>query len=145
MEPSFDFEIRFIPKQELESILPLVESLNPKLEPEVLRQRLQEMKTQSYQCVGGFHDGRLIAICGLWITTRFYSGKQLEPDNVIIHPDYRSLGLGQRLMDWIYQYAKSEQCEFCELNAYVTNTAAHRFYLQQGFAILGFHFVKRLE
>ena len=136
---------RLIPKAEMDVILPLVQLLNPTLSPELLQSRLNEMKSQDFECAGVYEGEKLIAVAGLWLNTRFYSGKTLEPDNVVIHPDYRSKGVGKLLMDWIYAYASRLGCETVELNAYVTNERAHKFWFNQGFKVLGFHFQKLIK
>ena len=100
---------------------------------------------QGYQCAGAYIGERLVGICGLWVATRFYCGKYLEPDNVVVDPDYRSLGIGQSLMPWVYAYARELNCEVCELNSYVGSPRAHKFYFNEGFGVLGFHFQKRLD
>lgn len=140
-----DITVRLIPTADLSTILPLVVTLNPALDPALLASRLTEMTGQGYQCAGAYIDDRLIGICGLWVATRFYCGKYIEPDNVVVDPDYRSLGVGQALMSWVYTYAKSLNCEVCELNSYVGSPRAHKFYFTEGFGILGFHFQKRLD
>ena len=90
-------------------------------------------------------DGLLLAgVCGLWETTRPYSGRQLEPDHVVVLPGLRSLGVGRRLMAWVYALARDLGCETVELNAYLANTRAHAFYEADGFAPLGYHFQMRL-
>jgi GNAT superfamily N-acetyltransferase len=139
-----ELDIHLIPNEELNTILPLVKTLNPNLADEILKERLQEMTAQGYRCAGAYLRGELIAICGMWITTRFYSGKQIEPDNVIVIEAWRGHGIGQRLMQWVYAYGREQNCLACELNAYVVNSPAHRFYFQQGFKILGYHFQRSL-
>ncbi len=133
-----------IPADDLSVILPLVQMLNPDIDEAVLARRLEEMPGQGYQCAGAYLREQLVGICGLWIATRFYCGKYLEPDNVVVHPDFRSLGVGQALMAWVYDYARAESCEVVELNSYVGSPRAHKFYLNEGFQILGFHFQKTL-
>ena len=137
--------VSLIPTAELSAILPLVVLLNPALDDSLLARRLDEMAGQGYQCAGAYRNGQLVGICGLWIATRFYCGKYLEPDNVIVHPDFRSLGVGQKLMAWVYDYARVHSCEVVELNSYVGSPRAHKFYMNEGFAILGFHFQKNLN
>ncbi len=137
--------VRLIPADELPAILPLVQILNPDIDESVLAQRLAEMPGQGYQCAGAYYEEQLVGICGLWVATRFYCGKYLEPDNVVVHPDFRSLGVGQTLMAWVYDYARAEKCEVVELNSYVVSPRAHKFYYNEGFQILGFHFQKRLD
>ncbi|MGI4790551.1 MAG: GNAT family N-acetyltransferase [Janthinobacterium lividum] len=136
--------VSLIPTSHLSQILLLVKILNPSIEEDILARRLEEMVGQGYRCAGAYQGGMLVGICGLWIATRFYCGKYIEPDNVVVHPDYRSLGVGQKLMAWVYDYAQSLNCNVVELNSYVSSLRAHKFYFNEGFQILGFHFQKRL-
>ncbi len=71
-------------------------------------------------------------------------GRQLEPDHVVVLPGLRSLGVGRRLMAWVYALARDLGCETVELNAYLANARAHAFYEADGFAKLGYHFQMRL-
>ena len=102
------------------------------------------MITQNYECVGVYDDKKLIGIAGLWFTTRHYCGKSIEPDHVVIDESYRNKGIGKKLFTWIYKYAKSKGCEASELNTYVDNPQSHKFYYNEGYKILGFHFLKYL-
>lgn len=137
--------ISLIPTSNLGVILPLVKMLNPSVDEALLAQRLTEMPGQGYQCAGAYQGETLVGICGLWVTTRFYCGRMIEPDHVIVHPDFRSLGIGQKLMAWVYDYARSLDCEMVELNSYVVSPRSHKFYFNEGFQILGFHFQKKLD
>lgn len=138
-------DIRLLDKSEYPSILPLVKHLNPKTDAETLAERLDEMSASNYECVGIFVDGHLAGVAGLWLLTKLYIGRHLEPDNVIIHPMYQGKGLGKLLFNWIEDYAKSKGCVALELNCYVNNSAAHKFWMNEGFKILGYHFQKKLE
>ena len=136
--------IRLIEKDSLSSIIPFLRMLNDKIPVETLSERLEEMVKQGYECVGVFEGDRLVGICGLWFLTKYYVGKHVEPDNVIIHPDYRGTGLGEQMMDWIYNYARSKGCIASELNCYVSNTGGQKFWINEGYKIIGFHFQKKL-
>ena len=142
MKPSVT--IRLIEKDNLSSIIPFLRMLNEKIPVETLSERLEEMVKQGYECVGVFEGDRLVGICGLWFLTKYYVGKHVEPDNVIIHPDYRGTGLGEQMMDWIYNYARSKGCIASELNCYVSNTGGQKFWINEGYKIIGFHFQKKL-
>ena len=48
-------------------------------------------------------------------------------------------------MDWLEKHAKTIGCEALELNAYVTNHAAQKFWMNEGHRIIGFHFQKKLQ
>jgi GNAT superfamily N-acetyltransferase len=136
-------DIRLIEKENLHSIIPFLQMLNEKIPVETLTERLEEMVKQGYECVGVFEGDRLVGICGLWFLTKYYVGKHVEPDNVIIHPDYRGTGLGEQMMEWIYNYARSKGCVASELNCYVSNTGGQKFWINEGYKIIGFHFQKK--
>ncbi len=139
------FNVSIIPKEDLDSIVPLLEMLNPEIEKEIIAQRLNEIKSKTdYQCVGVYDKSKLIAISGIWILHKIYAGKHIEPDNVIVHPDYRRKGVGEILMNWIHDYAKENGCLTSELNARVTNAAGNKFWINQGYEIAGYHFIKKI-
>jgi GNAT superfamily N-acetyltransferase len=137
------YQIKFIEKERLHIIIPLLKILNEKVNEEVLNSRLELMKENNYQCVGMFDEEKLIGICGIWILIKHYVGKHVEPDNVIIAPEYRNKGIGEIMMQWVVDYAKSIGCEAAELNCYVSNSPALKFWLNQGFKVLGFHLQKK--
>ncbi len=140
MEPT----IRFIEKDKMETIIPLWRALNPKIPEGVLKERLQEMLRTNYHCIGVFDGDSLIGISGLWILNKYYVGKHLEPDNVYIRPEYQGKGIGQQLMNWIFDYGKSLGCVASELNCYVENKAGQRFWEQQGYKMVAYHYQKEL-
>jgi GNAT superfamily N-acetyltransferase len=140
---SFSFKI--MSKNELELVIPLVYELNEgKIDKVVLRSRFNKMKTQNYECAGLFRGNELIGITGLWFCTRHYAGKSVELDHVYIKPEYRGEGLGKKFMKWINDYAIDKGCKALELNTYVQNYPSHKFYYNDGYEILGYHFLKSL-
>lgn len=147
------FEIKLIPKENIESILPLASLLNPDLGKKTLLYRLEIMMKMNYECLGVYDTSaslstgkdKLIGICGLWTLTKLYNGKHLEPDNVIIHPDYRNKGIGELMMAWIDKYAKEQNCEMIELNCYVENLKGAEFWKKTGYYIRGHHFQKLIK
>ncbi len=137
-------EIRIIAHSEYQLMLPLVMQLNPKTDPLILSSRLEAIKLPGYDCAGAFIDGKLIAICGMWIMAKIYIGKQMEIDNVAVDEEFRSQKIGNKLMEWVYNYAREQKCESVELNTYTGNHRSHKFYHNEGFKILGFHMQKVL-
>ena len=118
--------------------------LNPKIDKETLEERIPEMVKNNYKCVGVYDNDRLIGISGLWILMKYYVGKHIEVDNVIIHPDYQGKGIGNLLFDWIHNYAISIGCDASELNCYVNNNDGIKFWMNKSYKLLGFHFQKKL-
>jgi len=132
-------------KQEIPLILPLVQRLMGHQFPdEILQERFEEMFTQNYECHGIFLDGKLIGVFGLWFMTRHYAGRSCEPDHIYISEEHQGKGIGKKLFHYIYSIAAERGCETSELNSYVSNYRSHKFYLNEGYVIKGYHFLKRL-
>jgi len=137
-----NLKIKLIPNENILIVLPLLKELNKKTSDEVLKNRLLEMATQNYKCIGMYVNDELIGISGLWFLTRHYCGKTVEPDHVVISKNHRNKGLGKKLFKWIYNYTQSIGYEATELNTYIENTKSHRFYENEGYKKLGFHYLK---
>lgn len=138
-----DFKFKILDKQAISKIVPLIQEFTDnKFPSELLVSRFEAMFSENYECLGVFKDEELIGVCGLWFQTRHYSGKSCEPDHVFIQAKYQGLGLGNKMFKFIEQYCKEKGCESLELNTYVHNTASHKFYYNNGFKILGYHFFK---
>jgi GNAT superfamily N-acetyltransferase len=110
------YTIQLIPKEKIHSVIPFMQLLHDSIPAETLEERLNEMVQNNYQCVGVYDGDKLIGISGLWILTKYYIGKHIEPDNVIIHPDYQGKKIGEQMMQWIYDYGKSIGCVASKLS-----------------------------
>ena len=140
------FEFKILNPVHIHTVIPLMQKFTEnKFSDEVLKQRFSEMVTQNYECAGIYDEDQLIGITGLWYCTRHYSGKSVEVDHVYIDDAYQGKGLGKQFFSWIYEYVRSRGCEAVELNTYVQNYPSHKFYYNEGFQILGYHFLKRLN
>tara|TARA_R110000868_G_scaffold44318_1_gene148146 strand:- start:90 stop:515 length:426 start_codon:yes stop_codon:yes gene_type:complete len=136
---------KIIEKTKINSVVPLVAKLSEnKISSSLLRERFSEMVKQNYECAVAYDGEKLIGVCGIWFCTRHYSGKSMEVDHVYIDDSYRGKGIGKQFFEWIYDYALKLGYESVELNTYVSNHASHKFYYNEGFKILGFHFLKKL-
>jgi len=137
--------VKILKQENLEQIVKLTRQLNPNMPISELESRQSKMfEFENYKCFGLFENDKLIGISSGWITVRLYSEKQLEIDNVIIDNTIQSKGYGKIFMNEIESWAKINNCKTLELNTYVENDRSHKFYFNQGFHILGFHFQKHL-
>ena len=140
------FTITWIPTENLKSILPLAYMLNgEQISMEVLENRLTEMIPMGYKCIGVYDGVQLIGICGVWVLNKLYAGRHVEPDNVIIAPNYQGKGIGKLMMDFLVNYANEIGCETAEVNCYVKNTRGKKFWEQHGYEPVGYHMIKRLR
>ncbi|WP_425077755.1 GNAT family N-acetyltransferase [Psychroserpens sp. S379A] len=140
---SFQFQI--LESSKINDIIPLIQQLTShKCSDAILKERFSEMVTQNYECAVIYDGKTLIGVCGLWYCTRHYAGKSVELDHVFVDEAYRNKGLGKQFLEWIYSYVKTKGVTTAELNTYVQNYPSHKFYYNEGFEILGYHFLRAL-
>ena len=116
--------------------------LYPSFSLEKYESYLKEMVPHNYKQLAVFENEICVAVTGYWRGTKLWSGKYIEIDNFIVHPEHRSKGLGKMMTDYIDIKAKEEGCSMIVLDAFTGNFTAHRFYYNQGYGPKGFHFVK---
>ena len=137
------YSFKLIKNDDIKIIIPFLKLLNNQIPEDVLSERLDEMISQGYLCVGIYDGEKLIGVSGLWIQTRYYIGKFIEPDNVIISPEYQGKGIGRNLMKWIYEFGKENGCIASELNCYKVNEGGQRFWESEGYNPIGIHYQKK--
>lgn len=132
-------------KEHHSTVLNLLQQLNPTTDVQRIESLLAQMVAlPNYILFGLFEGDALLGIAGGWTTVRIYCGKQLEVDNVVIDSNVQSKGYGKYFFDQIKQWSIANDYETIELNTYVANGGSHKFYFNQGFKILGFHFQHKL-
>lgn len=134
-----------ITMDEMLSCFEVMRQLYPKLTPERYRELLSDMLPNNYRQIAVFEHGTCVGLSGYWFGTKLWSGKFIELDNFIVHPDHRSKGIGKVICDYANDLAIRLGCTNIVLDAYTHNFAAQRFYYNQGFVPKGFHFVKILD
>jgi len=136
-------EFKLIAKEEMKVIIPFWQLLNKNIPTKVLEHRLDAMIEENYQCIGIYKEDELIGVCGIWILTKYYVGRHIEPDNLIILKPYQGQGIGERLMEWIETFAQKNDCVAGELNCYISNKSAQKFWEAQGYEAIGYHYQKK--
>jgi ribosomal protein S18 acetylase RimI-like enzyme len=123
----------------------LIQQLYPDYSTEKYHDLLSAMLPNNYKQLIVVENGISIALAGFWIGTKLWSGKYLEMDNVVVHEDFRSNGIGSIMTNYLNQKAIDEDCKMIVLDAFSTNFGAHKFYMNHGFVPKGFHFIKFLN
>ena len=130
---------------EMLSNIDVMRFLYPTFTVEKYQSYLTEMIPHNYKQVAVFEKEVCVAVSGFWSGTKLWSGKYIEIDNFIVHPDHRSKGLGKMMTDYVDVLAKETGCTMIVLDAFTGNFTAHRFYYNQGYVPKGFHFLKILN
>jgi GNAT superfamily N-acetyltransferase len=131
--------------EEMLSQLEIIKHLYPNITSEKYESYLQEMTPHNYKQLAIFDNNTCVALTGFWTGVKLWSGKYIEIDNFIVHPDHRMKGLGKVLTDYIDKKANELDCTMIVLDAFTGNFKAHRFYYNQDYAPRGFHFIKMLD
>jgi GNAT superfamily N-acetyltransferase len=137
--------VRELRDDELESIVPILATMYENVPPELLRERLAEIRTTAWRCIGVFEGERIVGLAGCWVNTRFYCGRHLYVDHFYICPEHRSHGIGGMLVTHLKDLARAERCEIVCLDTFVANAGAQRMWFREGFEIVGFHFVQSVS
>lgn len=125
--------------------LPIIQQLYPDFTLEKYESLLDEMLPIHYKQVIITENNETIGLSGFWIATKLWCGRYLELDNVIVHQNHRSKGIGKILTEYLVTKAIENNCTMAVLDAYTTNFAAQKFYMNHGFVPKGFHFIKYLK
>lgn len=130
---------------EMLSQIETIKFLYPNMTIERYEGFLSDMIPKNYKQVAVFNEDKCIGLTGFWFGTKLWTGKYLEIDNFIVHPDYRKNGIGKLLTDFIDEKAKELNCTCVVLDAFTGNFVAHKFYYNQGYVPRGFHFIKTID
>ena len=122
-----------------------IQHLYPKLSLTQYEKLLKEMQPHNYKQVVVLENNNAVGLAGYWINTRLWCGKYIDADNVVVHPDYRSKGIGKLLMHEIEKEGIKQGCNISVLDVYVDNFKAHKFYYREGYIARGYHFLKPLH
>jgi len=131
--------------QEMLSQIETIKFLYPNMTIERYEGFLLDMIPKSYKQVAVFDGETCVGLTGFWFGTKLWTGKYLEIDNFIVHPEYRKKGIGKLLTQFIDEKAKEFNCTCIVLDAFTGNFEAHKFYYNQGYVPRGFHFIKTID
>jgi GNAT superfamily N-acetyltransferase len=134
--------LRELTTAEIPSIFPLVHMNNPNITKAIFTRRLADMLPHGYRAVAAFDGMTMVGVSGFWLRSRFWCGRQLDIDNFFVHPDYRSHGIGSKMVKWLEKRALTEKCELIVLDTYADYFLAQRFYHREGFVCTGYHMTK---
>jgi len=139
-------EIRILTqKAEMLAHLDIVKQLYPDFTVEKYGTLLDEMLKANYQQVIVTKNNKTIALTGVWIGTKLWSGKYIEIDSFVVDENFRGQKIGDILIKEVHKIAEKEGANQIVLDAFTTNFTAGKFYINHGFQPKGFHFVKILN
>lgn len=99
------------------------------------------MSADGYRLAVVAEAGAVLAVAGYRTVETLYGGRTLVIDDLVTAEGSRSEGHGGRLLRALREHAGREGCTQVHLDSGVQRTRAHRFYVREGFSVVGLHFV----
>ena len=125
---------------EIDRCFPAMAQLRPELPHETFVERVRRQMLDGYQMAYIAVDGTVIVVAGFRLGESLPWGRHVYVDDLVTDANHRSAGHGQRMFDWLVDYARRNGCESLHLESGVQRFDAHRFYLRNRMRITSHHF-----
>ncbi len=131
--------------REIEHCYPVFSQLHPHIHADGFVDAVHHQNKQTgYELVYLAEDNIVKSVAGFHVGQSFGWQKYLYVADLVTDEASRSNGYGKKVMDWLICYGREHQCEQLHLDSRVVRYSAHKFYLNQGMIIAGYHFVMEL-
>ena len=118
---------------EIEAAYPLMAALRDRISRETFLSEVRRQQRDGYELLGGFDDGRLVALAGIRRSHTLSRGEHVFVDDLVTDPACRGAGHGTAMLRWIAARARAQGVPRVYLDSRVT---AKGFYEQVGFTFL---------
>jgi GNAT superfamily N-acetyltransferase len=120
---------------------PVMQQLRPHLQDAEFVSRVRHQQDLFGYAVAFLEDqGQIQTVAGFRLSENLCDGKSLYVDDLVTDAKARSHGYGDRLFDWLVEYARQQQCHVLQLDSGVQRFEAHRFYLRKRMKISSHRF-----
>jgi GNAT superfamily N-acetyltransferase len=124
----------------------LIHQMYKKMDYKSFETALDEMiLNNNYKIVAGYIDNKMVAVSGYYISRMLYCGRYLQASNLVVDENFRGLGVGKKILNYLESKARNLGCNKMVLDSYTENKKSHSLYFNEDFYIRGFHFMKDLD
>jgi GNAT superfamily N-acetyltransferase len=103
------------------------------------------LQERGYRLLAAWFRHHVIACAGYQLEENLISGRYLHVSELVTTERMRSRGIGERLLDKLFEEARKFDCQALMLECGLRNSRAHRFYFREGLRIIAFRFAVPLE
>lgn len=133
-------------KNEIYAAYPLVAQMYDKMSYEDYCRNIDEMmRMNGYKMVVALDGEKMVGACGYWLLLMLYCGRYIQISNLVVDENYRSSGIGKKILDHFDVMARRLKCDKLVLDSYTENKKSHSLYYRENFYIRGFHFMKDIQ
>lgn len=130
--------------EEIAQCFAVMQQLRDHLIAENFLAQIRRMQAEGYHLAYLEDDGEVKALGGFRIFEMLARGRFMYVDDLVTNAADRSKGYGDAMLDWLADYAKTQACEYLNLDSGVHRFGAHRFYLRKRMDIVCHHFSLKL-
>jgi GNAT superfamily N-acetyltransferase len=131
-------------EKDIARCFPVLVQLRTSLTKEECIKRVKGQQQSGYLLAFLTEDNAVQAVAGFRIAECLSWGRFLYVDDLITDANSHSKGYGDKLFDWLVEYAKSNKCKELHLDSGVQRFDAHRFYLKKRMSITCHSFALQL-
>jgi GNAT superfamily N-acetyltransferase len=117
-----------VTKQEWEQAYQLLIELRTDLSKEEFTHLLKDMRAEGYRVFCLYEGEKAVSLAGVIIRTNFYAKRHLFVYDLVTSSSVRSKGYGRKLLQFIENWGKEQDCETVGLDSGLQRKDAHRFY-----------------
>jgi len=132
-------------REEILRCFPIMAELRPHLIESEFVSRVKRQQRAGYHLACLSDKGKVMALAGYRYSESLSWGKFIYVDDLVTTEKSRSAGYGQRLIKWLMNQAKLNDCDQFHLDSGVQRFGAHRFYLSSRMDIIAYHFAMKLK
>lgn len=129
---------------EYQEAYPLMHELRTNLDEEEFYSLLQDMIPQGYRLFVIRANDQIVSLAGVAIQTNLYYKKHLWVYDLVTKDEFRSKNYGKKLLRYLEDFAKENQCQSIALSSGLKRELAHEFYERAEYEKVSYVFKKPL-
>ena len=130
---------------EVDKCFEVMVQLRPDLSRQQFAEQVKRQQKTGYKLAFVEVEGQVVCVAGFRFSENLSWGKFMYIDDLVTDAGQRSKGYGDALLDWLINFAETENCRELHLDSGVQRHDAHRFYLRKRLDIIAHHFAIKLK
>lgn len=131
---------------EIQGCFEVMKELRPDLKQDTFVASIRHLEsTFGYQLVYLSSNDEVVSVAGFRVSESLAWGKHVYLDDFVTASTHRSQGHGKKLLEWIKNYGRQNDCVQLHLDSRLHRVEAHAFYEREGVAKAGYHFYASLD
>lgn len=128
MSPIKEKVDELITEDQWRKAFPIMQQLRTDLSLSTYMESLIEMTKEGYRLFALYDEDEIVALAGIHMTINFYNHRYVFINDLVTDSSHRSKGYGEKLLDYIHEWAREKGAQYVSLESGIQRKDAHRFY-----------------